>query len=65
MANGFDTIKTEHPRAYEAWRPVDEAIIRVMGQASATIEEMANRLGRTETEVADYLQRTGRSAPAQ
>ena len=57
----FDAIKAAHPRAFEPWRPIDEAIVRAMIRSRAGAAEIAARLGRTEAEFADYLERTGRN----
>lgn len=62
MANAYDAVKEGRPRAFEAWRPVDEAIIAAMARTGATVAQMADRLGRTEAEVAEYVERAGRSA---
>ena len=60
MARDFNATRGAHPRAFEPWEAVDEAIIRAMLATSTGIIEMAARLSRTEGEIEAYLERTDR-----
>ena len=55
----IEAIKAKHPRAYETWRPIDDVILRALERTPAGISEMAEHLGRTETEVRMHLARLG------
>ena len=45
------------PRAFTAWRPVDDLILTAMAHSRSRIDDMAERLGRTPAEVATQLER--------
>jgi len=51
----IEAIEAKHPRAYEAWRPIDDVILRALVRTPARISEMAEHLGRTESEVRLHL----------
>ncbi len=55
----IEAIKAKHPRAYEAWRPIDDVILRALVRTPAEISEIAEHLGRTESEVRMQLTRLG------
>jgi len=47
------------PRAYQAWRPVDEMVLRALLHARTDPVEIARRLGRTPREIEPHLKRLG------
>ncbi len=55
----IEAIKAKHPRAFEAWRPIDDVILRALVRTPAEISEIAEHLGRTESEVRMQLTRLG------
>lgn len=64
MFSGMDrrdriVTKPRPERAFEAWYPVDEMILRAMVHSRRSVEEIARRLRRTTPEVAEQLQRLG------
>lgn len=56
MRTDLDAIKATHPRAYEPWDEIDEAIIRAMMQARSDTKQIADAVGRTEAEIRAYLE---------
>ena len=47
------------PRAFSEWRPIDELILTALAHTRASVESMAERLGRTPAEVEAQLEHLG------
>jgi hypothetical protein len=46
-------------RAFSEWRPIDELILKALAHTRASVESMAERLGRSTAEVEAQLHRLG------